>query len=66
VLVDFEYDISIDFQYGTPEQPVMEHVDDGFDYDILLDTLPLAWRRPRQAMHPRVLYTSVSDSLFIF
>jgi hypothetical protein len=72
VLADFEYDISVDYQYGTPEQsviehvdddipeqammehvdddipeqPMMEHVDDDFDDDLLLDTLPLALRRP--------------------
>jgi hypothetical protein len=58
VPADFEYDISVDYQYGTPEQPmmeyvdagtpeqpVMEHVDDDFDDDPLLNTLPLALRR---------------------
>jgi hypothetical protein len=25
---DFEHDISIDYQYGTPEQLLMEHVND--------------------------------------
>jgi hypothetical protein len=57
VPADFEYDILIEYQYGTPnqpmmehvddgtpEQPVMEHVDDDFDDDPLLDTLPLALR----------------------
>jgi hypothetical protein len=29
VPIDFEYDILIDYKYGTPEQPVMEHVDNG-------------------------------------
>jgi hypothetical protein len=70
VPADFEYDISVDYQYGTPEQRVMEHiddvipeqrvmehVDDYFDDDLLLDTLPLALRRARRAMHPRVQYT---------
>jgi hypothetical protein len=38
---------------GTPEQSVMEHVDD----NPLLDTLPLALRRGRRAMHQRVRYT---------
>jgi hypothetical protein len=70
VPADFEYDISVDYQYGTPEQPmmeyvdagtpeqpVMEHVDDDFDDDPLLNTLPLALRRAQQAMHPRVWYT---------
>jgi hypothetical protein len=42
---------------GTPEQSVMEHVDDDFDDDPLLDTLPLALRRGRRAMHQRVRYT---------
>jgi hypothetical protein len=47
----------------TPEQPVMEHVDDDFDDDPLLDTFPLALRQARRAMHPRVRYTPVPDSL---
>jgi hypothetical protein len=29
VPADFEYDIWVEYQYGTPKQPVMEHVDDG-------------------------------------
>jgi hypothetical protein len=39
---------------GTPEQPVMEHVDDDFNDDNFLDTFPLALRQPRRAMHQRV------------
>jgi hypothetical protein len=35
----------------------MEHVDDDFDDDPLLDTLQLALRRAQWAMHPRVRYT---------
>jgi len=71
VPVDFEYDISVDYHYGTPEQPViepvddvtpeqpvLERVDDDFDDDHLLDTLPLALRRAPRAMHPRIQYTS--------
>jgi hypothetical protein len=67
VPVDFEYDISVDYQYGTPEQPVMENVDDDtpeqpvmehvVDDDPLFDTLPLALRRAWRVMHPRVRYT---------
>jgi hypothetical protein len=57
VLADFEYDILVDYQYGTPEQPLMEHADDDFVDDPWFDTLPLALRRPRWAMHPRVRYT---------
>jgi hypothetical protein len=57
VLADFEYDISVNYQYGTLEQPMMKHIDDDFDDDPLLDTLPLALRRPRRTMHPRVWYT---------
>jgi hypothetical protein len=53
VPTNFDYDISLDYQYDTPEQSVMEHLDD----DPLLDTLPLALRRARQAMHSRVWYT---------
>jgi hypothetical protein len=41
----------------TPKQPVMEHVDDDFDDDLLLDTLRLTLRRARRAMHPCVRYT---------
>jgi hypothetical protein len=44
VPADFEYDILVDYQYGTPKQLVMEHVDNDFDDDLLLDTLPLALR----------------------
>jgi hypothetical protein len=39
----------------------MELVDYDFDDDPLLDTLPLVLRRPRQAIHPHVRYTSVPD-----
>jgi hypothetical protein len=44
VPIDFDYDISIDYQYGTLKQLVIEHVDNDFDDDHLLDTLPLALR----------------------
>jgi hypothetical protein len=37
---DFEYDILIDYQYGTLEQTLMEYVDD----DLLFDTLSIELR----------------------
>jgi hypothetical protein len=36
VPANFEYDISIDYQYGTPEQSVMEHVDDGTPEQLVM------------------------------
>jgi hypothetical protein len=44
VLADFEYDISVDYQYDTSKQPLMEHTDDNFDDDAWVDTLPLVLR----------------------
>jgi hypothetical protein len=35
----------------------MEHVDDDFDDDLLLDIFPLVLRQPRRAMHQCVRYT---------